>query len=94
MYYFSFSWLDALFCTGVKRDLQEDDLSLCPEEVESERLYKKFNKYVCGNRRNYPYVSLCVNGIIVSIIASCFDIAECVCTYLSYPRENKPMHLE
>ncbi|XP_064381882.1 ATP-binding cassette sub-family C member 4-like isoform X1 [Halichondria panicea] len=40
-----FVWLDALFCTGVKRDLQEDDLSLCPEEVESERLYKKFNKH-------------------------------------------------
>ncbi len=48
------SWLDALFCTGVKRDLQEDDLSLCPEEVESERLYRKFNKYACGNHRNCP----------------------------------------
>ena len=47
------SWLDVLFCTGVKRDLQEDDLSLCPEELESERLYNKFNKYVCGNHKLY-----------------------------------------
>ena len=38
------SWLDALFCTGVKRDLQEDDLSLCPEEMKSERLMKKFER--------------------------------------------------
>ena len=42
-------WLDALFCLGCRRDLNQSDLYAHPDEADSEKLERSFKKLVCSN---------------------------------------------
>ena len=40
-----FFWLDKIFIKGFKTNLNSDDLSSCPRELHSNRIYQKFHSY-------------------------------------------------
>ena len=62
-----FSWVGGLLRHGCHDDLEHTDLFAHPSEADSEKLHRKFNKYVqtLGSVHNFYLVALhvCYAGI-------------------------------
>ena len=59
-----YRWLEDIFFTGCRRDLQQSDLYAHPSEVDSQELLKQFNRSGCQlvENRRLLWVKFLVTG--------------------------------
>ena len=75
--YIQYRWMEPLFCAGFCRELEHNDLYAHPSEADSEKLLKRFNRWVkvmlsvpgC-TRFMHRYFRLCSLKIISMVYAT------------------------